>query len=132
MLINAFRGEPDLRNPALALLSISTIKFYYGPLLKLEAILQPTLERRRDELEFYEEYFKWAHIFGNLDRVYEIAEKEALRHGIKVLDAMHVAAAHLSRCDVLITAEKPEKPIFRTKIVNVARLLDSDPESFRD
>jgi hypothetical protein len=39
--------------------------------------------------------------------------------GIAVIDALHVAAAHLSRCAALVTTEKPTKPIFRTSLVRV-------------
>ena len=79
----------------------------------------PSSPLKAVELEFYEEYFRNANCYGELNRVFEIGNKEALRHGISVVDALHVAAANLSRCAALITTEKPTKPIFRTKIVPV-------------
>jgi hypothetical protein len=51
--------------------------------------------------------------------MFETGGREAVRHGIAVVDALHVAAAHLSRCVALVTTEKPTKPMFRTGLVKV-------------
>ncbi len=106
----------------MAVLSEPNVEFWYSPLLRLEAILQPSHYRFVLELEFYKEYFKHANCYGNLDRTFEIGEAEAIKHGIPVIDALHVAAASLSRCKLLITSEKTTKPIFRTKLVTVASI----------
>ncbi|HEY6392789.1 MAG TPA: PIN domain-containing protein, partial [Bryobacteraceae bacterium] len=123
VLIAAFRGEQGLRDCALAVLSEPNLEFWYSPLVKLEVILQPTHRRRKAELEFYEEYFSHASCWGNLDRMFEIGGREAMKHGISVVDALHVAAAHLARCSLMITTEKPTKPLFRTKLVRVASIV---------
>jgi predicted nucleic acid-binding protein len=54
--------------------------------------------------------------------MFEIGGKEAMKHGISVIDALHVAAANLARCKVLVTTEKPTKPIFRTNLVRVVSI----------
>jgi len=119
VLIGAFKGEPEIREGAFAILSNPNLEFWYSPLLKLEVTLQPTHHKQTVELAFYEEYFRNANCYGDLNRVFEIGNKESLRHGISVVDALHVAAANLSRCVALFTTEKPTKPIFRTKLVTV-------------
>jgi len=119
VLIAAFRGEPEIREAAFVVLSDPKLEFWYSPLVRLEVILKPTHHRRRAELAFYEEYFSHANCFEDLDRMFEIGGKEAMRHGIAVVDALHVAAAHLSRCAALVTTEKATKPMFRTSLVRV-------------
>ena len=124
VLITAFRGEPAMRQPALSVLSQPHFDFWYSPLLELETILQPSHNNRKLEMEFYREYFKNATCFGSLDRIFEIGSKDAIKHGIPVMDALHIAAANLSRCKVFFTTEAPTKPLFRTKLVKVASILN--------
>ena len=93
--------------------------FHYSPLLKLEVTLLAEYHRNQLELQFYNEYFRNATCFGDLNRIFEIGDKEARRYGISVMDAMHIAAASLSRCEVFITGEKPLKPMYRSKLVKV-------------
>ncbi len=52
----------------------------------------------------------------------EIGQPEAIKHGIPVIDALHVAAANLARCEILVTTEKTTKPIFRTTLVTVVSI----------
>jgi len=123
VLITAFRGKPKMRESALAVLENPDYEFWYSPLLRLELILQPAHEGRSLELEFFKEYFKVAGCYGDLNRMFEIGEPDAMKHGITVLDALHVAAAHLAKCELLVTSEGPTKPMFRTKLVKVASIL---------
>jgi hypothetical protein len=113
-----------MRSVALAVVSNPTLEFWYSPLLRMELLLQPTLCGRKEELQFYEKYFKGANCFGDLDRTFEIGWRDALKHGIPVVDALHVAAANLARCKVLFTTESPTKPIFRTKLTQVVSILN--------
>lgn len=86
-------------------------------------MLLPRYNQRPLEVKFYEEYFKSAQCFGDLNRIFEIGEKEAFKNGIKVLDAMHVATAHLTRCTALVTLERPTAPMYRSGLVKVHRLI---------
>jgi len=122
VLIGAFKGERDVREPAFAILDCPLIEFWYSALLRLEVTLQATHHKQVEELRFYNEYFRRAEMYGDLNRTLEIAEPDAKRHGIGVVDALHVAAANLSNCVALITTEKPTKPLFRTKLVKVLTL----------
>jgi predicted nucleic acid-binding protein len=123
VLITAFRGELEMREHALTVLSEPEYEFWYSPLLRLETTLQPFHNNRKAEMTFYQEYFKHAQCFGDLNRIFEIGEPDAMKHGIPVMDALHIAAANLSRCKVLFTTEAPTKPLFRTKLVKVASIL---------
>jgi hypothetical protein len=113
-----------MSDAALAVLSEPDLEFWYSPLRELEVILQATHQKRKLEIEFYREYFKNGDCFGDLNRIFEIGKPEALKHGIPVIDALHVAAANLSRCELLFTTESPTKPMFRTKLVKVASILN--------
>jgi hypothetical protein len=122
VLIGAFKGEPDVREPAFAILGCPLLEFWYSPLLHLEVTLQAVHHKQAEELRFYDEYFGHANNYGDLDRIFQIGASDAKRHGIPVVDALHIAAANLSRCVALITTEKPTKPLFRTKLVKVVSL----------
>jgi hypothetical protein len=124
LLIAAFRGDAIMRERALCVLSCPTFEFWYSPLLRLELILQPTHQRRKIELAFYEEYFEHANCYGDLNRMFEIGSPDAMKHGISVVDALHVACANLSRCEVLLTTETVNKPMFKTKLVEVVSITD--------
>lgn len=78
-------------------------------------------------MDFYAEYFRNADCYGDLNRMFEIGKPEAMKHGIPVIDVLHIAAANLSRCSVLFTTEGTTKPLFRTKLVRVASILDANP-----
>lgn len=123
VLIAAASGAHPERNKALALLADPTFEFVYSPFLKLEVLLLPRYHRRSPEVAFYEAYFDSAQCFGDLNRIFEIGQKEAFTHGIKVLDAMHIATANLARCSVLITLERSTGPMYRTRLIPVQRLL---------
>ena len=114
------------------MLSEPNLEFWYSPFSRLEVILQPTKEKRKDELRFYEEYFSHANCYGALDRIFEIGSMEAMKHGIKIADAFHVAAANLSKCSVLVTAEKVTSPMFHTKLVRVVSIAGyNNPQTIR-
>lgn len=124
VLINAFQGQQQLRECALAILSEPLFEFWYSPLLKMEVTLQPTYQRHNLALAFYNTYFSRSQCYGDLNRMFEVGSQQATKHGIAVVDALHIAAAHLAKCPYLVTAEKSTKPMFRTKLLKVVSILD--------
>jgi predicted nucleic acid-binding protein len=124
VLIAAFQGEQQLRACAQAFLSEPLFEFIYDPLLQMEVMIQPTYHRHTLEVSFYSTYFRNAACFGQLNQMFEIASREAMKHGIAVSDALHIATAHLSKCAALVTAEKSTKPMFRTRLVRVISIRD--------
>jgi hypothetical protein len=125
-LINAFRGEPTLREKCLQIIGNPARVFHYSPFLELEVTIQATHHHQTLEMEFYREYFANATCYGDLNRLFEIAREEVSRHGIPILDAMHIACANLTRCEVLVTTEKRTKPIFRTQLTRVVTASSLD------
>jgi len=119
VLIGAFKGEPDIREAAFAILGCPHLEFWYSPLLDLEVTLQAAHHKQADEMSFYAEYFKHANCYGDLNRMLEIGAPQARKHGITVVDALHVAAANLCKCSFLVTTEKATRPMFRTSLVKV-------------
>jgi hypothetical protein len=83
--------------------------------------LQAVHHKQAEELKFYDEYFRNAVMYGDLNRTLEIAAPDAKRHGSGVVDTLHVAAANLSKL-ALVTTEKLTKPLFRTSLVKVVSL----------
>lgn len=122
MLISAASGERPFKERSLAVLADPGHVFVYNPFLQLEVLLKTKFHKRDLEGQFYESYFKSANCYGDLNRMFEIGGKEAYRHGIAVIDAMHIASANLMHCDILVTLEKTTKPMFRTKLVKVVSL----------
>jgi hypothetical protein len=108
----------------LNVLSCPDFEFWYSPLLRLETMLQPTRENRALEVDFYSAYFSQANCYGDMNRIFEIGERDSPQHAIPVMDAMHVAAASLARCAALITTEKVTKPMFRTRLIRILSITD--------
>jgi predicted nucleic acid-binding protein len=123
VLIAAFQGERQLRDCAQAILSQQLFEFWYNPLLRMEVTVQPAYHKHTSELSFYNTYFSGAQCYGDLNRMFEVGHIEAAKHGIAVVDALHVATAHLAKCAVLVTAERDTKPMFRTRLVKVVSIL---------
>jgi hypothetical protein len=73
---------------------------------------------------FYDEYFKAAEWFRDLDKIEAAAQIEAAKSGLAAMDALHLAAAYLSRADEFVTTERPGKPISRSSLVRIVHLFD--------
>ena len=71
-------------------------------------------------MEFYEAYFDtvtyWA---SDTEQFIEVAYRESAQSGLGAMDALHVAAAVSVGAVELMTYEKPEKSIYRTKSIQV-------------
>jgi hypothetical protein len=79
--------------------------------------------KQKTEITFFKTYFDNATIWVNdLEAIVQIAQDESARHGLKALDALHVAAAFLGNAGVLIAFEKKTKPLYRTSLIRVAYL----------
>lgn len=79
--------------------------------------------RRKEEADFYKEYFDNALIWVNdVAKTIEIATQESELHGIAAMDALHIAAAYLGEATVLYTTERETKPLYRTSLVRVVML----------
>ena len=96
VLIAAFRGDPASREQALRILEDSNRTFVVSPFLYLELVPKAIFYKRRFEKAFYDHYFQEAQWSGNLRQIAALARAEAERAGLGAMDALHLAAAHLS------------------------------------
>ena len=76
------------------------------------------------EKAFYDEYFGAAQWCRDLDKIVATAQTEAAESGLAAMDALHLAAAYLSRADEFVTTERPGMPMYRTALVKVVYLFD--------
>jgi hypothetical protein len=53
--------------------------------------------------------------------MFELDWEEAMTHGVKVVDALHVGAARVANCRYLFTTESANKPMFRTSSIKVIK-----------
>jgi predicted nucleic acid-binding protein len=98
--------------------------FLTSPFVHLEVVPKAVFYRKRLERSFYEKFFRNAVWCRELDKIEAEAQVEAARSGLAAMDALHLAAAHLSHADEFITTEKPSRPIHRSSLVKVIYLFN--------
>ncbi len=97
--------------------------FLTSAFIHLEVVPKAIYYRKRLERSFYDRYFKNAIWYRELEKIEAAAQTEAAKTGLAAMDALHLAAAHLSRADEFVTTEKPTKPLHRTTLVKVVHLF---------
>jgi predicted nucleic acid-binding protein len=95
-----------------------------SPFIHLEVVPKAIFYKKRLERLFYDRYFNNAVWFREVDKIEAAAHTEAAKSGLGAMDALHLAAAHLSRADEFITTEKPNKAIHRSSLIKVVYLFD--------
>ena len=124
VLIAAARSlDPDGER-ALKFLEEPNRVFLTSPFVHLEVVPKAIFFRKQMERSFYDKYFQNAVWFREVDKIEVAAQTEAARAGLGAMDALHLAAAHLSRADEFITTEKPGKAIHRSSLVKVRYLFN--------
>jgi len=120
VLIAAARGTGSGAQSALQVLRDPNREFASSLFLKLEVLPKAIYNQRTAEAEFYEAYFDsvtyWA---SDIEQIIETAYRESVQSGLGAMDALHVAAAVSVGAVELLTYEKPEKSIYRTKLIQV-------------
>jgi hypothetical protein len=123
VLIAAARSVGPDRLRALQLLEELDRVFLTSLFIHLEVVPKTIFYKKRLEQSFYDRYFNNAVWFRQLDKIEAAAQTEAAKAGLSAMDALHVAAAHLSRADEFVTTEKPDKAIHRSSLVKVVYLF---------
>lgn len=119
LLIAAFKGADALGQRALQVLDDPNRELVVSAAVLLEVRPKPHYEHRQSEIDFYDavaadaEYLPWS--VEALRRAHSVAEK----YGISAMDAIHVATALEAGVNEFVTAEKPEKPMFRVTELNM-------------
>lgn len=124
VLIAAARGEGKLGKRALEVISDTTAReFISSEYVRFETVPKPTYFGRIAEVHFYEEFFSTVATWFPFDKTHlETAFDEACNSGLSSVDAIHVVLASLAGCDELVTSEKPNAAIHRTKRIRVVSI----------
>jgi predicted nucleic acid-binding protein len=124
VLIAAARSVGPDQERALRLLENPNRSFLTSPFVRLEVLPKAIFYDKRLERSFYEGYFRNATFYRDVAKIEDVAQAEAAKARLAAMDALHLAAAHLSRTDEFVTIEKPPKAIHRSTIVKVVYLFD--------
>jgi hypothetical protein len=124
VLITAARSVGPDQERALQFLEDPNRSFLTSPFVQLEVLPKAIFHKKRLERSFYERYFRNATWYRDVARIEVVAQSEATKAGLGAMDALHLAAAHLSRADEFITSEKPPKAIHRSTLVKVVYLFE--------
>ena len=123
VLIAAARSVGRDGERAVRILEQPNRSFLTSPFVYLEVVPKAIFYKKRLERSFYERYFRNATWYRDVARIEAVAQAEAAKAGLGAMDALHLAAARLSRADEFITTEKPTKAIHRSTIVKVVYLF---------
>ena len=130
ILIDAARGRSPYGIVALRFLANANQQrtFLTSPYVWLETVPKAQYMGQIDELQLYRDFFENPAVLWcrDWDRLEQLARTEAVRHGLSALDSLHLAAAHLLEAEEFITAERPEKAIYRTQLVKVVYLYATE------
>ena len=126
VLISAARGTDNTAIQALQILDDSDRAFVSSIFVKLEVLPKAIYNGFHEEAVFYQSYFEndvdlWVSFS---DELAETAQELAGIFGLSALDALHVAAAISARVDEFITTEKPGKPMYRVKGIQVRSIFE--------
>jgi len=120
LLIAAARGNQDISDRALEVLDDPARSYVSSDFVRLEVLPKAVFHRHDPEVHFYRAFFARAKqtVKASSSLVAQ-AQSEAEQAGLSAIDALHVAAAKRAKCHELITAEKPDKPLFRVVGLNI-------------
>ena len=110
VLIAAARSLAPDGERALKFLDDPNRVFLASPFVHLEVVPKAIFFKKRLERSFYDKYFKNAVWFRDVDKIELAAQTEAAKAGLGAMDALHLAAAHLSRADELVTTRSRTRP----------------------
>jgi len=91
--------------------------------LRLETIPHPSYHKQKREVGFMESVFAKAE--EQLKVTSEVVEQTFLlaqQYDLDAVDSLHVGSALLAKVDEFITLEKPSKPMFRVKELQIVNL----------
>lgn len=126
VLLAAWRGGPSLQRQALSIMADEEREFLTAETVRLQLLPKPTFEKRRVEVEFYNEHFNSAAGIEPFSQpLGDAAFNLARKYGLSAGDALNLAAAIRQKAEEFITTESPGKPIFRVRELRVISLLAS-------
>jgi predicted nucleic acid-binding protein len=123
VLITAYNGAPELKEPALRILEDPDRVFLCSPFVHLETVPKALFNKRRGEHRFYQLYFRRATTTNDFKLILGHGFREAAKAGVGPMDALHLAAAHLLRADEFVTTERPIRSVYRSSLVKIVYLF---------
>jgi len=124
VLIAAAVGDDDVHAAAMVILEDANRTFSSSEFVRLETIPSTVQRGKTGERAFYEEFFAHVVAWASVDKgLTDHAFDECCRvQDLRAIDAVHVAAAFVSKSDELITTEKPTKPMARATLLTVTSI----------
>jgi hypothetical protein len=105
---------------ALTVLSDPQRLFISSGFVRLEVRPKAVFHKNQTEVAFYDTFFgsvtKWA---DDYTKLMAEAVKVGESFGLNGMDALHIAAALLSRADEFVSAERPKSPFSRVQGVTI-------------
>ena len=126
LLIAAWQGRGDLGIRALSILDDPQRIIVLSRAVWLEVMPKAIYHKQTMELAFYQDIFDGAEVQEwNMEALCR-AEDLAQQYGIAAMDAVHLAIAIMSNVDEFISAEKPQKPMFRVSEIVVQSIRGNE------
>jgi len=124
VLIFAAQGTTDAAALALPFLADPNREYVTSDYVRLEVLPKATFHKRAAEVEFYNLFFTTTtRSIPTSEALLEYALEEACKTGIHGFDAVHIACAVFAGAEELITSEKTNRPMHRTKLVKVVSIF---------
>ena len=128
VLIAAFRGDENISERALKLLTDPKRNLVVSDFLRLEVLPKPTYNKRQEEIEFMRLVLDSAENLKTTEAMVHVAIKLASKYDLTPIDALHVGAASIGKVDEFATFEKLDKPLCRVKEINVISLYSASSQ----
>lgn len=122
VLLSAWLGNSPRSIEAKSIIADESRDFLTSDAVKLELLPKPTFERRRAELDYYNDHFKGIVSEPFSAELGNAAVALAKKYGLAAMDALHLASAIRQGAEEFITSELPGKPMFRVKELKVISL----------
>ncbi len=113
ILIAAWQAAEPIGSRAMTILDDPQRQLVVSDAVWLEVMPKPIYHKQNLEVDFYQAIFDVAEVVPWRIDTLHLARDLAQRHGIAAMDAIHVATAIAANADEFISAERPEKPLFR-------------------
>jgi predicted nucleic acid-binding protein len=122
VLMRAWKGEEAEAEAAGRVIEDTARRLLTSEVIRLELLPKPLYFKQKDEVAFYEEIFRRSECDRLDGALYSDAFALAERYGLAAADAFNLASAIRLQADEFVTTERPGRPMFRVKELQVVTL----------
>lgn len=122
VIILAANNKGEDGRAALEYLAREDREWLTSPFVELEVKPKPVRLGEREEVEFIDAFLGKCRSISNLEKIVRLAYQEMTVNNVKVVDALHLAAAHVGGADEFVTFESFNQPMHKTRLVKIRRL----------